>query len=94
MIANSFPKGSSGWTRVRSFALSVDRSRASLSLVLEVGQRAGPWSAGQSSDFVQLKVVESWSFTKRVVFKASELVELRAGTFRKECWQIDLRARG
>ncbi|NP_064010.1 orf103b (mitochondrion) [Beta vulgaris subsp. vulgaris] len=33
-------------------------------------------------------------FTKRVVFKASELVELRAGTSRKECWQIDLRARG
>lgn len=72
------------WTRVRSFALSVDRSRASLSLVFEVGQRAGFLNprftaAGQSSSFVQLKVVESWSFTKRVVFKASELVELRAG---------------
>jgi hypothetical protein len=45
--------------KVRSFALFVDRSKASLSLVLEVGQRAGPWSADQSSDFVQLKVVES-----------------------------------
>ena len=42
VIANSFPKGSSDWTRVCSFALSVDRSRASLSLVFEVGQRAGP----------------------------------------------------
>lgn len=92
MIANSFPKGSSDWTRVRSFALSVDRSRASLSLVLEVGQRAGPWSAGQSSDFVQLKVVESWSFTKRVVFQSIRVG--RAETYRKECWRIDLRTRG
>lgn len=55
--ASDHYKVASDWTRVRSFALSVDRSRASLSLVLEVGQRAGLWSADQSSDFVQLKVV-------------------------------------
>jgi len=75
VIANSFPKGPSDWTRVYVLLrFPSDRSRASLSLVLEVGQRAGPGHVGARGSIIivfQFQVVESWSFTKRVVFKAS-----------------------
>lgn len=98
VIANSFPKGSSDWTRVYVLLRfpSIEVGQVSVLYLRLVRGLAQGMSerGGQSSSFFQKKVVESWSFTKRVVFKASELVELRAGTYRKECWQIDPRARG
>lgn len=98
VIANSFPKGSSDWTRVYVLLRfpSIEVGQVSVLYLRLVRGLAQGMSerGGQSSLFFQKKVVESWSFTKRVVFKASELVELRAGTSRKECWQIDPRARG
>lgn len=95
VIANSFP---SDWTRVYVLLRfpSIEVGQVSVLYLRLVRGLAQGMSerGGQSSSFFQKKVVESWSFTKWVVFKASELVELRAGTYRKECWQIDPRARG